>query len=144
MKSKLLHDANGQKTYALIFEKGDEVASGLLDFAKAQDLGAASFTAIGALSDVTLGYFQRDKNEYKKIPFREQVEVLSLIGDIATKDGTPKVHAHAVLGRSDASTIGGHLVEAHVWPTLELVLTESRVHLRKQTDEETGLALIQI
>jgi predicted DNA-binding protein with PD1-like motif len=144
MKSKLLHDANGQKTYALIFEKGDEVASGLLDFAKAQKLGAASFQAIGALSDVTLGYFQRDKKEYKKIPFREQVEVLSLIGDIATKDGTPKVHAHAVLGRSDASTIGGHLVEAHVWPTLEVVLTESPAHLKKQTDEETGLALIQI
>lgn len=144
MRSKLLHDADGQKTYVLVFEKGDEVAAGLLDFAKARNLSAASFQAIGALSDVTLGYFQRDKMEYKKIPFREQVEVLSLIGGIATKDGTPKVHAHAVLGRSDASTIGGHLVEAHVWPTLEVVLTESPAHLRKQIDEETGLALIKI
>ena len=53
-------------------------------------------------------------------------------------------HAHVVLGRSDGSAIGGHLVEAHVRPTLEVVLVETPAHLRKRIDAETGLALIDL
>jgi predicted DNA-binding protein with PD1-like motif len=143
MRSKLIHEHGGQKTYALIFDTGDEVMAGLLDFARQNKLGGSHFTAIGAFSDVTLSYFDWEAKAYQKIPVREQVEVLSLVGDIALKDGEPKVHAHVVLGRRDASTLGGHLVEAHVRPTLEVILVESPEHLRKVHDEETGLALIR-
>ena len=141
MKSTLL-DATGPRTWALIFDKGDEPVAGLTAFAKAQKLGAAHFTAIGAFSDVTLGYFDRAKQDYKKIPLHEQVEVLSLIGDVALDKGEPKIHAHVVVGRADGEARGGHLREAHVWPTLEVVLVESPRHLRKRHDPETGLALI--
>jgi predicted DNA-binding protein with PD1-like motif len=141
MKSTLL-DATGPRIWALIFDKGDEPVAGLTAFAKAQKLGAAHFTAIGAFSDVTLGYFDRAKRDYKKIPLHEQVEVLSLIGDVALDKGEPKVHAHVVVGRADGEARGGHLLEAHVWPTLEVVLVESPRHLRKRHDPETGLALI--
>ena len=141
MKATLL-DATGARTWALIFDKGDEPVAGLTAFAKAQKLGAAHFTAIGAFSDVTLGYFDRAKRDYKKIPLHEQVEVLSLIGDVALDKGEPKVHAHVVVGRADGEARGGHLLEAHVWPTLEVVLVESPRHLRKRHDPETGLALI--
>ncbi|MBX6311738.1 MAG: DNA-binding protein [Isosphaeraceae bacterium] len=144
MKSKLIHEAQGQKTFALIFDKGDEVMANLREFAKTNGLGASQFTAIGAFQDVTLGYFDWEKKDYKKIPVQEQVEVLSLIGDIALKDGEPKVHAHVVVGRSDGTTRGGHLVEAHVRPTLEVILNESPQHLQKEHDEETGLALIRV
>ena len=144
MKTRLI-DAASEKTYVVIFDKGDEVASGLLEVAKQYDLDAASLTAIGAFSDATLGYFDRERKEYKKNRVEEQVEVLSLIGDIAVKeDGTPQVHAHVVVGRSDGTTRGGHLLEAHVWPTLEAVVVESPAHLRKKTDPETGLALISL
>ena len=141
MKSTLL-DATGPRTWVLIFDKGDEPVAGLTAFAKAQMLGAAHFTAIGAFSDVTLGYFDRAKRDYKKIPLHEQVEVLSLLGDVALDKGEPKVHAHVVVGRADGEARGGHLLEAHVWPTLEVVLVESPRHLRKRHDPETGLALI--
>jgi predicted DNA-binding protein with PD1-like motif len=141
MKSTLL-DATGPRTWALIFDKGDEPVAGLTAFAKAQKLGAAHFTAIGAFSDVTLGYFDRAKRDYKRIPLHEQVEVLSLLGDVALDKGEPKVHAHVVVGRADGEARGGHLLEAHVWPTLEVVLVESPRHLRKRHDPETGLALI--
>jgi predicted DNA-binding protein with PD1-like motif len=141
MKATLL-DATGARTWALIFDKGDEPVAGLTAFARAQKLGAAHFTAIGAFSDVTLGYFDRGKRDYKKIPLREQVEVLSLIGDVALDDDEPKVHAHVVVGRADGEARGGHLLEGHVWPTLEVVLVESPRHLRKRHDPETGLALI--
>ena len=142
MKSQLLND-DQEKTYALIFEKGDEVMGGLTAFAKEAGLAGAHFTAIGAFSEATLGYFKRERRDYKQIPVNEQVEVLSLIGDVALSDGKPQVHAHVVVGKSDGSTRGGHLLKATVWPTLEVIVTESPKHLRKVHDPETGLALIQ-
>lgn len=143
MQSKII-DTGGQTTYALVFQTGDEVMSGLLEFARAHDIHAAHFTAIGAFSDVTLGYFEWDKKDYKRIPVPEQVEVLSLVGDIALQDGEPKVHAHAVLGRSDGSACGGHLIVAHVRPTLEVMLAESPQPLSRQMDPASGIALIQL
>jgi predicted DNA-binding protein with PD1-like motif len=142
MKSKLL-DASGQKTFALIFDKGEEVVAGLTEFAKSERVGAAHFTAIGAFSEVTLGYFQRDRKDYKRMAVAEQVEVLSLIGDVALEpSGAPKVHAHVVVGLSDGQTRGGHLLAARVWPTLEVILVESPAFLRKRHDPDSGLALI--
>ena len=140
MKSKQLDE----RTYALVFDKGDEVMSNLTEFARVHKLTAAHFTAIGAFSDVTLGYFERDRKDYHRIPIGEQVEVLSLVGDVARKGDQPEVHAHVVVGKADGSAHGGHLLEAHVWPTLEVVLSESAAHLRKRIDEETGLALIDL
>ncbi|MDQ6878436.1 MAG: DNA-binding protein [Candidatus Dormibacteraeota bacterium] len=143
MKSRLIHEHDGEKTFALIFETGDEVAAGLAKFASHEKLAAAHFTAIGALRDVTLGYFDWEKKAYTRIPLREQVEVLSLIGDVALDEGgNPKVHAHLVVGRPDGTTRGGHLLEAHVRPTLEVVVVESPAHLQRRLDPESGLALI--
>lgn len=141
MKSKLLHE-DGERTWALVFDKGDEAMELLGGFAKEHDLHAARFTAIGAFTDAVVGFFERAERDYERIPVPEQVEALSLIGDVAVAEGEPKVHAHVVLGRRDGSTVGGHLLEAHVWPTLEVILTESPAHLRKRHDPETGLALI--
>jgi hypothetical protein len=133
-----------QNTFALIFDKGDEFIKGLTSFAKEKNLRGSHFTAIGAFRAVVLGYFDRDQKDYKKIPIEEQVEVLSLVGDIALKDGAPQVHAHVVVGKSDGSAHGGHIIQADVWPTLEVVLIESPKHLRRKTDLETGLALIDV
>lgn len=92
-----------------------------------------------------LGYFDVERKEYEKMPVEEQVEVLSLVGDITSKeDGEPQVHAHVVLGRSDSTTRGGHLLEGYVRPTLEVILVESPKHLRREWDEEVGLALIRL
>jgi predicted DNA-binding protein with PD1-like motif len=144
MKAKLLSE-RGEKTYAVIFDTGDEVVSGLTSFAREKGLAASHFTAIGAFQDVTLGYFDWQKKNYQKIPVHEQVEVLSLVGDIALDPrGGPKVHAHVVLGRSDGTTRGGHLLEARVRPTLEVVLVESPSHLQRKQDPESGLALIRV
>ena len=141
MKAKALL-ASDETSFALVFEKGDEVMRELTAFAASRRLSAAHFTAIGALSDATLGYFDRAKKEYKKISIREQVEVLSLVGDLALEGSDPKVHAHIVLGKSDGTAHGGHLIVGHVWPVLELVLTVPPAHLRRKSDPETGLALL--
>ncbi len=144
MKSQLIHQSNGERTFALVFETDDAVVPLLEEFVAEHQVGAARFTAIGALSAATLGYFDWDAKAYTEIPIGEQVEVLSLIGDVALKDGKPAVHAHMVVGRSDGSTRGGHLLHAHVRPTLELILVESPRHLHKRIDPESGLALIAL
>jgi uncharacterized protein len=143
MRAKPIDSGTG-RTWALIFDTGDEPMSALLAFATRQRLTAARFTAIGAFRDATLGYFDWASKQYEKIPVREQVEVLSLIGDVALEDGKPKVHAHTVLGRRDGTAHGGHLLEAHVRPTLEVMLTESPVGLRRVFDPDVGLALIEV
>ena len=139
MKSKKLE----QET-VLIFDTGDEVISTLTKFAKENRITAAHFTAIGAFSDASLGYFDFQKKDYLKNPVKEQVEVVSLIGDIALDKGEPKVHAHVVVGKRDGAAMGGHLLEAHVRPTLELILQNSREQLKKKFDPESGLALIDL
>jgi predicted DNA-binding protein with PD1-like motif len=145
MKTKLL-DQHGPKTYALVFDKGDELVAGLMQFAREQNLEAASFTGIGAFSSATLGYFDRERMDYTKIPIDEQVEVLTLAGNIAFDTGKreQKIHAHVIVGRADGSTRGGHVLAARIWPTLEVVLVEAPAHLRRASDPETGLALLEL
>jgi len=144
MKSRLIHEEHGEKTFAVIFDTDDEAMSGLVAFARDNALGAARFTGIGAFRDATLGYFDWMSKSYQKIKVGEQVEVLSLIGDVALKDGEAAVHAHVVVGRSDGTTRGGHLIEGHVRPTLEVIVIESPLHLQKEIDETSGLALIRL
>jgi predicted DNA-binding protein with PD1-like motif len=143
MRAKLLNE-NGERVFAVIFETGDDPVAGLTRFADEQKLGASAFTAIGAFSEATLGYFDWEKKDYERIPVREQVEVLALVGDIALQDGKPKLHAHVVLGKRDGSACGGHLLVARVRPTLEVIVTESPAHLRRKHDPVTGLALIDL
>lgn len=142
MTSKLIQEQ--PRTYVLIFETGDEITSNLKKFARTQRLEGSSFKAIGALSHAKVGWFNWETKKYEtSADIHEQIEVLSLIGDIALQDGEPAVHAHMVVGKRDGTAHGGHLQEAHVRPTLELILTESPEALRKQHDPESGLALIR-
>jgi uncharacterized protein len=144
MESKLIFEREGLKTYALVYEKGDEFMLELQRFAEQHELAASHFTAIGAFSNAVVGFFDREKMDYLKIPIKEQVEVLSLTGNITLSEEGYKVHAHAVLGKPDASALGGHLLKAHIWPTLEVIVEESPKHLLRQFDPETGLPLLEL
>jgi uncharacterized protein len=132
------------KTLAIIFDSGDEVMAGLKSAAAEYKLSASHFTAIGAFAEVTLGFFDLEKKDYKKMDLREQVEVLSLIGDVSLQGEDPQIHAHVVVGRTDAGTRGGHLIRGVVRPTLEVVLTESPIHLHRTFNPAFGLALIDL
>src|SRR6266568_8166766 len=142
MRSKLLHDDNGLKTFAIVFDKNDDVRKNLLEFANTNRFADAHLSAIGALSEVTLGFFDRQQKSYKKIPIKEQVEVLSFTGNFVQKDGKPRLHAHVVVGKADGTAHGGHFLEGRVWPTLEMIVSEMPMHLRRTQDEDSGLALI--
>ena len=145
MQTKLLHEGAGKRTFAVILSTGDEAMRCLQEFAARERLGASQITAIGALSGGKLAFFDWEAKTYRPIPVEEQVEVASLVGDIAIgPDGKPSVHVHAVLGRRDGTAMAGHLQEARVRPTLEIIVTESPAHLCKFKDPESGLALISV
>jgi predicted DNA-binding protein with PD1-like motif len=143
VKVKVL-DANGARTIAVIFETGEEPMQGLLDLAKRERITAGHFTAIGAFEEATLGYFDWPRKDYARIAVREQVEVLSLVGDVALEGDVPKIHAHVVLGKRDGTAHGGHLLDARVRPTLEVILVQPPGYLRRRFDPRSKLALIEI
>lgn len=143
MKSKLVHRAAAhERTFVVVFDEGEEPVQLVAAFAERERLGASRITAVGGFSSAVLGYFDRSTKRYRRIPVDEQAEVLSIIGDVAHDENKPVVHVHAVLGLSDGTTRGGHLLEGHVWPTLEVVITEWPVHLRKAFRPDLGLSLI--
>jgi predicted DNA-binding protein with PD1-like motif len=142
MQVQLLSGAEESKQYAVIFGKGDEAFSGLLEFAEKYHVTSAHFTAIGALNGATLGWFDPQRKMYKKIPIEGQVEVIGMSGDIALYKGKPVVHTHMMVGTSDGTTHGGHVLAAYVSPTLEVMVTVDPVTMQKRFDPETDLTLI--
>ena len=136
---------SGMKSYALILRRGDEVATALAEFARRERVVNAHFDAIGAVVDPEVAWFDPAHGQYKGITRHEQMEVLNLSGDIALADNDqPVVHAHVVLGASDGSSWGGHLLRATVSPTLEVFVTSFPDALHKKLDPETGLQLIDL
>ncbi len=143
MKVQLLNPGEATKQYAVVFYQGDEAFSGLLEFADKYHVTSAHFTAIGAVSDATLGWFDPGRKMYKKIHIYGQHEVIGMSGDIALYQGKPVVHTHMVVGSPDGTTEGGHVLEAYVSPTLEVFVTVDPVSMQKRFDPQTDLTLIE-
>jgi len=145
MKSKLVSEQPGAQVHVVILDSGEEAFAALTKFANDAKISAASLTAIGAFERATVGWFDFGSKSYKKIEVGEQCEVLSAIGDIAIgDDGKASLHVHIVLGLSDGSTRGGHLLEGKVRPTLEVVVTETPSRLRRKKRADLGIALIDM
>ena len=142
MKVQLLNPGEPTKQYAVIFYQGDEAFSGLLEFAQKYHVTSAHFTAIGAVSGATLGWFDPQRKMYKKIPVNGQHEVIGMSGDIALYQGKPVVHTHMLVGTSDGTTLGGHVLAANVSPTLEVMVTVDPITMQKRFDPDTDLTLI--
>ena len=143
MKYKVVEDAD-VVTYVVVCDPGDEAVAALTQFAQAEDLEAASIAAVGAFERAVVGWFDRAAKDYRRIPVGEQCEVLSLLGDVAQGQDGPILHMHVVLGLSDGTTRGGHLLEGTVYPTLEVVVTETPAQLRKVMRPDIGIALIDL
>jgi predicted DNA-binding protein with PD1-like motif len=145
MKSKLVWENAGERTFILVLDSGDEAFAAITAFAAEAGLKAASLTAIGAFENATIGWFDFYVKAYHPIEVAEQCEVLSAIGDVATgDDGKPSVHIHTVLGLVDGSTRGGHLLRGLVHPTLEVTVVETPAHLHRRKQPDLGIALIDL
>jgi hypothetical protein len=136
--------SDGGKTYALVFAKGDEIMSGLTEFAAREKLVGGHFSAIGALEHARFGWFDRARKAFREIPIDEQVEMISLIGDVGLVNGSPAIHAHGAVAFPDGHVRGGHILEAVAWPTMELFFTAYAAPLVKEHDDETNLFLFNL
>ena len=136
MQVKLLSTSGQVKTYVLIFAKGDEVMSGLLDFAQQYNVKSAHYQAIGDALSAQIGVYDYSRKQFKVIPITEPVEVTSLTGDIAVLNGKPAPHTHLTLAAPDGSVRGGHLLQLVIGPTLELFMTVEPTPLYKKRNAE--------
>jgi predicted DNA-binding protein with PD1-like motif len=114
------------RTFQITFAKGDEVASGLLDFAEKNHLKNSHFTAVGAFDHAVLGWYDLKQRAHKKIPIDEEMEVASFVGNVTLDSkGKPVVHAHCVVGLSDGRAMAGHFVSGHVSLVMQVYLVDS-------------------
>ena len=143
MKSTIVEDAD-VVTYVVVCDEGDEAMASLKRFVRSEHLGAAQITGVGGFERATVGWFDRTARQFRHIPVDEPSEVLSLIGDVAEGPDGPGLNVHVVLGLSDGTTRGGHLIEGQVFPTLELVVTENPAELRRVMHPDLGVALIDL
>jgi uncharacterized protein len=145
VRSRLLTDHHGTRTFVVALESGDRLIESIRRFAAEEGLAASEFSAIGALASAKLAYFDPESKEYLDIPVTEQVEIASLNGRITRPEGgegDPHLHVHCVLSRRDGSPVAGHLMEAEVRPTAEVFVTDSPTELHRRTDPESGLPVI--
>ncbi len=138
MRSRRVDD----QRFVLVFDPGEVVMEGLVGFARDQGITGARLSGIGAFREATVGFFDRDRKDYERHTIDEQVELLSLDGNLSTTEEGPRAHVHVVLGRRDGTAHGGHLFEARVWPTLELFVDLVPVELARRMNDEVGIPLI--
>ena len=142
MRATRVEDSPSRETWVLVFRDGDQVEPEVVRFADEHGIRAAELRGIGGFREATLAYFERQTMQYEPIAVKEQVEVVSLLGNITRFEEKPKLHAHVVLGRKDGSTLAGHLLAATVWPTLELFVSAYAQPLARTKDPETKLPLL--
>jgi hypothetical protein len=128
------------KIYSL--KAGARVPDDILAIVEKEDIVTASLEAIGGVDELRLAYFDRTAKRHEEHDFHEFFEVVSLLGNITTKDGKPFLHAHGCFGRRDLSVLGGHVVSARVYPLMELFLTPTRNKALRRFDDDLGLSVI--
>lgn len=130
--------------FILRLDRGDSVAELLRQFAAEQRIPAAFISAVGALRDVTLGYFDLNLKEYRKKQFTGIYELVSFQGNLAALNGEPIWHIHTVLADREMQVVGGHFFDAQVAVTFEAHIITEDILLHRKPDSETGLNLLNL
>ena len=131
------------RRYIIRFDKGEEVFAKLSEFMQSESVGACTFNAVGACSEVEMGFYNEHLKDYRKKPFYEEFEVISFMGNGALVDGKPFVHAHGTFGRTDFTTIGGHVFRLLVSVTCEMFLIKLDGQITRKNAEQFNLNLLE-
>ncbi|MEX0877850.1 MAG: PPC domain-containing DNA-binding protein [Candidatus Spechtbacterales bacterium] len=130
-------------SYILRLDPGEEFISSVQDFCVANKIENGWIQSIGSAKELEIAYFNLDKKDYDTSAFVEFVEILNISGNIAIKDGKPFCHAHGVFGRSDMSTIGGHVIRCVISATAEVYIGVGEGKIHREFDKETNLYLLK-
>ncbi|PIR96522.1 MAG: hypothetical protein COT92_00635 [Candidatus Doudnabacteria bacterium CG10_big_fil_rev_8_21_14_0_10_42_18] len=130
------------RRYVLRFDKGDEVVSGIFKFMQEQQITACTFSGIGSALEVEFGYYNQHLKQYRKKPYVEEMEVVSLIGNGSIMEGKPAVHMHGIIGRLDFTLLGGHIFKLVTLATCEIFLIKLEGNLERKNNPEWNLNLL--
>jgi hypothetical protein len=131
-------------SYVIRLEKEDELIASLREFVEKERITGGFFYGLGAVRDVSLGYFDVEKKEYREKSFEEDFELASLTGDVSFAGEKMIVHAHVTLANGEFEVYAGHLNGAKVTATVEVVFNPLQGKLEKKVDPETGLNLLDL
>mgnify|MGYP005744208127 FL=1 len=128
------------KDYLINIDKDEKVVETLTRFCKENGIKNAKLSGIGAVKKTEIGAYDISEKEYIKREYSEILELLSLEGNFALKDGEPFIHAHVVLSDHNMQTLGGHLFETTVGVAGEFFLTQFEGNAYRELKPDIGLA----
>ncbi len=135
---------NSKNRSVLRIDKGEECLNVLKSLAKDKD-ASLTFSIIGACSLVELGYYKLNTKEYSTKTFSgEDMEILSVTGNVAWFENEPLLHAHGVFSDEKYETFGGHIVKIIISATGEVVINWLPEKIYKKYNEKTGLKLLSV
>jgi len=124
--------------------RGDEILGSLRALARSEAIPSATFTGLGAVSEITLALYDTSERAYKETELKEMLEVASLTGNVSWLGDEPVVHAHGVVSRVDLTTAAGHIVRGIVSATLEVALQVHPEKVSRALDPSVGLNLLDL
>jgi predicted DNA-binding protein with PD1-like motif len=133
-----------QSGYLLRFEKGEELVEQLTKFVDNKNVQAGWLTGLGGVLNVRLGYYHLKRKKYVFRHVKDVVELVSLVGNIASYEGEPALHLHGVVSDRNNKAHGGHIKELIVGGTLEIKLDTIDATLDRKLDDEIGLPLLDL
>ena len=133
-----------ENKYIVSIDNHTEIADALLSFCSEMGIKSGSISGIGAIDSMTLRFFNPATKKYVDRQFNEQMEIASLLGNVSTLDGKTYLHLHIVAGRSDYSTLGGHLLSARLSGAGEFFVEDFGVDAERAYSEEIGLNIYKL
>ena len=130
------------RTYIFRLPKGKDLLESLADFCHDNQVKCGVVNVVGSVSNATVGFYDQTKKKYDKKFINEEMELLSLNGNISIQDNRPIVHAHVMLSGKDYNTVGGHL-----FPGTKIYVCEAYIQELvgepkvRRSDKVTKLAL---
>jgi predicted DNA-binding protein with PD1-like motif len=144
VKYRMLSPRDGERRLAVVFDVDEHVLTELEQLCEGEHIRSASLTGIGGFRKATLAYYDMESKRYEPIEVDEQVEVVSLLGNVTQYSGRPRIHAHCIVGHRDGRTTAGHLLAGVVRPTLEVFVDELPAQLVREDRPDIGIPLIDL
>ena len=132
--------------------KGDKLVESIKEVLEKENVKAGFITGIGACDRLEIGLFDPSKKKYKTKTYEENLEIASLTGNISNMDGKLYTHFHIICGRVESNpakgslsgaAIAGHLNEAEISLTAEIVITTINGDINRKHDPDLGINLIE-
>ncbi len=131
-----------ENIYILRIDRGEEIVKAVNDLCRKENITLGSLSGLGAVDKAKLGLYSIEKQEYIVNEFEGEYEITSLIGNVTTKDGVPYLHMHMTISDITGAVVGGHLSEARVAVTCEVVIQTAEGTIEREPDPVIGINMM--